>query len=151
MATWGELATAAPALAEEGSRLLDRDGIAMAQLATVRGDGLPRINPVWVRVVDDHLYVFVLKSHKRDDLEADGRYALHSHQDAAHVSDFSLRGRAHPVDDETVRSRVATAWYFEPDEAYRLFELSIEVALLGRRTSMDEMPRHEVWRAASPP
>jgi hypothetical protein len=96
--------------------------------------------------VDDRLYVFVRESHKRDDLEADGRYALHSHQDAAHVSDFSLRGRAQPIDDEAVRERIASAWYFEPDEAYRLFELSIEVAVLGRRSSADEMPKHEAWR-----
>lgn len=146
MATWAEFEAAAPDLAREGHELLDRDGIAQAQLATVRGTALPRINPVWVRVVDGRLYAFILKSHKRDDLEADGRYALHSHQDATHVSDFSIRGRVRPVDDEETRSAVARQWYFEPDEAYRLFEFPIAVAVLGRRSTGNDMPQHTSWR-----
>lgn len=149
LATWDDLAREAPDLAREGTELMNRDGILMAQLATVRGDDLPRINPIWIGIVNGRLYSFIRKSHKRDDLEADGRYALHSHQDAEHVSDFSMRGRARPVDDPGVVRAVTAAWYFEPDEAYRLFEFSIEVALLGRRASAQEMPRHASWRAAT--
>lgn len=151
MATWAELSAAAPELAQEGLELLYRDGIGQAQLATVRGDALPRINPVWIRIVDGGLYAFLRTSHKRDDLEADSRFALHSHQDREHVSDFSLRGRAAPVDDEAVRRAVTAQWYFEPDEAYRLFEFSIEVALIGRRASANEMPSHSSWRPTVTP
>jgi hypothetical protein len=52
MATWAQLATAAPELEETARRLLTRSGIGEGLLATVRGDAPPRINPVYAEVVD---------------------------------------------------------------------------------------------------
>ena len=61
---------------------------------TVRGAELPRVHPINVGVVDGGLYAFLLPSPKRTDLERDGRFALHTHQDPAAPDEFSIRGRA---------------------------------------------------------
>src|SRR5688500_7549339 len=81
MSTWADLRSGAPSLAETGMRLIRARGDGEALLATVRGDGSPRLHPVNVDVVDGRLYVFVGRSPKRTDLETDGRYALHTHVD----------------------------------------------------------------------
>ena len=150
MTTWADFEAAAPDLAGEGARLFHRGDIDEALLATVRGDDLPRIHPIWIRVVDGALYAFILKSAKRADLEEDGRFALHSHQDAAVPSEFSVRGRARLVEAQDVRDRVASEWYFEVDESYRLFAFDIEAAVLGLRNDADEWPpRYASWNAAA--
>jgi hypothetical protein len=152
MVSWVDLEAAAPDLAAEGRRLLYREGHGEALLATVRGaDTPPRIHPITVGIVSGRLYAFILRSAKRLDLEMDGRYALHTHQDPLVPNEFALRGRAQPIDDETVRSNVGADWWFTVDETYRLFEFSIESALLGARGSPDEWPpRYTSWTAPSP-
>lgn len=149
MVTWAEFETAAPDLAAEGRRLIHARGDGEALLATVRGDDLPRIHPVNVAMVDGRLYVFAIAtSAKRVDLDEDGRFALHTHQDPVAPSEIALRGRARRVDDEADRARVAAGWAFEVDDGYTLFELSVESALLGVRASVDEWPPHyTAWRA----
>ena len=149
MLSWADFSTAAPELAAEGERLFSRDGIGQALLATVRGDEPPRIHPIYLTIVGEGLYAFILRSPKRRDLERDGRFALHTHQDPAAPSEFSLRGRARLVADEAVRSAVAADWSFEVDETYELVEFKLESALLGRRDSADEWPpRYSSWTAA---
>jgi hypothetical protein len=149
MVTWAEFATAAPDIAAEGRRLIYARGDGEALLATIRGDDLPRIHPVNVAIVDGGLYVFVIAaSPKRLDLEEDGRFALHTHQDPAAPSEVALRGRARLVDDPGERARVGGGWAFEVDEGYTLFEFSIESALLGARPTADDWPpRYTSWRA----
>jgi hypothetical protein len=149
MVTWSGFATAAPAIATEARRLIEARGDGEALLATVRGDDLPRIHPVNVAIVDGSLYVFVIaRSPKRLDLERDGRFALHTHQDPAAPSEVALRGRARLVHDRAERASVAGGWAFEVDDDYTLFELSIESALLGSRATADEWPpRYTSWRA----
>jgi hypothetical protein len=151
MATWAEFEVAAPDLAAEGRRLLYRTGGGQAMLATVRGiDEPPRMNPITVAIVSRRLLAFILKSPKLVDLESDGRYALHSHHDPAAPSEFALRGRATPVADEAIRSAVAADWPFEVDETYRLFEFSIESALVGHRPTADDWPpKYTSWRSAA--
>ena len=148
MATWTAFATAAPDLAAGTRRLIHARGDGEALLATVRGDDPPRIHPVNVAIVGDGLYVFVIgRSPKRTDLEVDGRYALHTHQDPAAPSEAALRGRARPVTDPDVRARVASGWAFTVDDAYALFELDIETALLGVRPTADDWPPvYTSWR-----
>lgn len=148
MLTWADFKEGAPKVATEGERLFDRDGIGQALLATVRGDEAPRIHPIYLAIVDGRLYAFILRSSKLEDLERDGRFALHTHQDPAAPSEFSLRGRAVLIHDEAVRSAVAAGWSFEVDESYRLVEFRIESALLGSRTSADEWPpSYTSWAA----
>jgi pyridoxamine 5'-phosphate oxidase-like protein len=148
MATWAEFEAAEPELAAEGRRLLHRGGEGQAMLATVRGDDAPRMNPITIGIVGGRVYAFVLHSVKLLDLERDGRYALHSHHDPVAPSEFALRGRAHPVVDDGVRSAVAADWPFEVDETYRLFEFSIDTALVGARPTADDWPpRYSSWKA----
>lgn len=152
MVTWAELSNAAPDIAAEGRRLMYRGEDGEALLATVRGDEPPRIHPINVGILDDRLYAFIGRSPKQRDLRTDGRYALHTHQDPAVPREFVVRGRATLVEATDVRSAVAARWFFEPDESYDLFELSIESAVLGMRDSPDEWPpRYSSWSASAQP
>ena len=78
--SWRDFEAATPGLARDGRALLRRGDGEEGLLATVRGDGLPRINPVSIKIVGGRLLVFVLPSAKRADLAEDGRYALHAHR-----------------------------------------------------------------------
>ena len=145
--SWARFEADAPELAALVRDLLRRDGIDQAFLATVRGDEAPRIHPVYVGIVEGRLYTFA-SGVKRADLEQDGRYALHPHQDAAIPNEAALRGRARTVDDAAKRDLVAATWSFTPGAEFGLFELDIESALIGRRDSADEWPpRYTSWRA----
>jgi hypothetical protein len=146
--TWSDFEAAAPDLAAAGRALLqrrDRDG---GFLVSVRGDAPPRIHPVSVGLVSGGLYVFVLPSAKRTDLEEDGRFAFHAHLDPDVPGEFSIRGHAVRVDDAATRAAVAAVWPFEPDETYALFELRILTAVVGRRASADDWPpAYSTWSA----
>ena len=73
--------------------------------------------------------------------------AIKREQDRAAPSEFSVRGRAHLVEEDAVRSAVAAAWYFGVDETYHLFEFSIEAALLEARAP-GEWPTFHHWTPA---
>ena len=140
MTDWNDLAAGAPAIAGLGRELLERTGAGEGLLATIRGDAPPRIHPVNVGIVDGHLLTFVIVgSAKAGDLAADGRYALHAHQDPAVPHEFQVRGRATEVGGE-LRAAAAAGWPFEVDDGYTLYDLSIDHAILGRRASADDWP-----------
>lgn len=148
VATWADLARGAPSIAEAGRQVLYRSGEGAALLSTVRGDASPRIHPINVGVVEGGLYAFLLESAKRQDLAEDGRFALHGHQDATAPTEFSIRGRARLVEPGELRDRVAGGWFFRVDDTYWLFELGIEVAILGERDTADDWPpRYSRWMA----
>ena len=95
MSSWNEFAAAAPDLAAHGRRLFERYGAGEALLATVRGDATPRIHPINIAIVDGRLLGFlIVGSSKLADVAADGRYALHAHQDRAEPHEFLVRGHA---------------------------------------------------------
>lgn len=144
-AAWSELELGAPTLASRGRELLYRNGDGEALIATVRDDSLPRIHPVNVGIVDGRLWVFIIsRSPKARDLGSDGRYSLHAHMDPAAPDEFEVRGRAAVVESED-RAAVAGEWYFEIDDGYQLFELSIESALLGLRGPDEWPPRYQTF------
>jgi len=145
-ASWRDLEAEAPRIAAAGAALLDRANGA-ALLATVRGQAPPRLHPVTVGIVDGGLYVFVLDSAKRRDLEEDGRFALHSHQDPAAPDELSVRGRARLISPGELRDRVGAGWFFAADDSYWLFELRIESAILGERAADEWPPRYTRWSA----
>jgi hypothetical protein len=147
MVTWTEFEEAAPELAAQGRRLLHQRGDGEALLATVRGDAAPRIHSINVDVIGPGLYAFLLPSAKRSDLEQDGRYALHTHQDPAAPDEFSVRGHARIVDDLEMRARVADMWPFVPDDSYLLVEFDIDHAILGLRGAEEWPPRYRRWNA----
>ena len=152
MTTWNDLAAGGPAIAAAGRQLIERSGIGEGLLATVRGDAPPRIHPVHVRIVDGRLLTFVIVgSAKAGDLAADGRYALHAHQDPAVPHEFLVRGRATAVGDADLRAAAAAEWSFEVDDGYTLYELSIDHAVLGERPTADDWPPvYTSWRAGTP-
>jgi len=148
MLTWGEFAAAAPTIAEAGRRLLYRDEKGAGLLSTVRGDGLPRIHPISVAIVEDRLVAVLLPSAKTTDLLEDGRYALHAEHDPAVPHEFVVRGRAHRIDDSATRARFTANWYFGVADEESLFEFLIEHAVLGQRADARDWPPHySSWRS----
>jgi len=148
MGSWSEFDAAAPELAAKGRRLFERTGHGSALLATVRDDLPPRINPISLAVVDGHLVAYlIVGSAKLADLEADGRYALHAHQDPAEPHEFLVRGRAHLVTDADIAATAAAGWFFTVDDGYRLYEFSIDQAVFGERADPDDWPPvYTSWR-----
>src|SRR5512143_467575 len=119
MASWSEFEASDPDMAARGRALLFRSGAGEGFLTTIRGAGLPRTHPVNVGIVDGRLLTFVQgASAKARDLEADGRYSLHAHQDPAEPHEFLLRGRAIVVADAASRARAAETWPFTPSDDY---------------------------------
>jgi hypothetical protein len=92
MTTLGRVCRGRTKAAERGRQLLHRTATGEALLATVRRDGLPQIHPIYVGVMDGRLLAFIGRSSKAIDLDEDGRYALHAHQDPAAPHEFMLRG-----------------------------------------------------------
>ena len=110
MATWADLRRARPELAAAGERLLSPNGDSIAFLATVRGDGGPRLHPVMPVLAAGRLHVFVVDlSPKYADLKRDGRFALHALPPAHGGEEFYVTGRAEVVEDAARRALVTTA------------------------------------------
>ncbi len=139
-ASWSSLESAAPELAASGRSLIYRGDAGEVLLVTVRDDQPPRIHPINAGIVGGALVAFLLPGAKTRDLELDGRYAMHTHQDPAAPSEFSVRGRARSVADPSVRAAAAAVWPFDVDDTYTLFEFDIETALLGSRPTADDWP-----------
>jgi general stress protein 26 len=150
MESWEAFARAEPDQAARGRKLLYQRGDGEAFLTTVAANGTPRIHPLNVGVRDGRLLVFVqAHSAKARDLESNQHYALHAHQDAEHPHEFMVRGQARLVTDPALRAAAAADWFYTVSEAYPLYELLIEHALLGEReTASDWPPRYRSWRSA---
>ena len=147
MESWRAFAAAEPEVAGKGRGLLYQRGDGEGFLATVAGNGTPRIHPLNVGVVDGRLLVFVQDfSAKARDLAANPRYALHAHQDPAAPDEFLVRGQARLVTDPDVRAAAASNWFFTVSDGYPLYELLIEHALLGERRPDEWPPRYRSWR-----
>lgn len=132
MASWSEFAADEPRLADAIRALLQQYGPGLGYLATVRADGGPRVHPVAPVITDEGLFCFLVDSPKRRDLERDGRYALHSFPPEHSDDEAYLAGRARPVTDEARIARLADSVRAAPEVDWRLFEFSVEVAMLAR-------------------
>jgi Pyridoxamine 5'-phosphate oxidase len=133
MASWSAFAADEPRLAAEIRLLLQQYGPGFGYLATVRADGGPRVHPVSPVITDDGLYCFVIDSPKRRDLERDGRYALHSFPPEECDDEAYVAGRARPVTDPATLATVARLGRAAPQVDWRLFEFTVDVAMLTRR------------------
>lgn len=140
MASWSEFAAAEPTLAAAIRALLQQYGPGMGYLATVRSDGGPRVHPVSPVIAADGLYCFVVDSPKRRDLERDGRYALHSYPPEESDDEAYVAGRAMPVTDPAVIGRLADALRASPDVDWRLYEFTVESAMLRRHGPSGALP-----------
>jgi hypothetical protein len=148
---WGAFAAAAPDLAATTRRLLRRGDTDEGLLATVRGDALPRVNPVIVGFVGDRLVTVALeRSAKLRDLRDDGRFALHAHQDPAVPDEVMIRGRAVELTGGE-RAAAIAGWAFGVGDADGVFELRIARVTLGERPDADTWPPvYRSWRAGDP-
>ena len=148
--SWDAFAAAEPDLAATARRLLRRGATDEGLLATVRGDALPRINPVIVGFVGDRLVTVVLdKSAKLRELRDDGRFALHAHQDPAVPNEVVIRGRAVELTGDE-RAQAIAGWAFDVAEADGVFDLRPAQVTLGERADADAWPPvYRSWRARS--
>jgi hypothetical protein len=146
---WSDFAAAEPQMAEQGHALIYRRGDGEGLFVTVAGEGLPRVHPINVGVVDGRLVAFIQdKSAKAKDLEADGRYALHAVYDPTQPHEFLVRGRAQRITDSAVRDIMAKDWFFTVSDAYPLYELMVKHVVLGERATADDWPpKYRFWRA----
>ncbi|MGV9210521.1 pyridoxamine 5'-phosphate oxidase family protein [Micromonospora sp. RB23] len=133
MASWSDFAADEPRLADGIRVLLQQYGPGFGYLATVRADGGPRVHPVSPVITDEGLFCFIIDSPKRRDLERDGRYALHSFPPEESDDEAYVAGHAWPVTDPVRVARLAQSARAEPRVDWRLFEFTVDVAMLTRR------------------
>jgi hypothetical protein len=147
---WEAFEAAAPELARAGHTLLDQYGPGLADLATLRADGAPRLHPVCPVVACGGLYVFVgNQTPKVHDLRRDGRFAMHTYGSPDVDDEFMVAGTARVAEDDGVRepvyeAYVATGAFTENDT---LFEFMIERVLhakYGPRPSWP--PEYTRWQ-----
>jgi pyridoxamine 5'-phosphate oxidase-like protein len=128
---WSELERRQPGLAALGRRRLLEPGVVL--VATIRGDGTPRISPVEPFVLDGVLWLSMLwQSRKAADLLRDPRVLVHSvvtSRDGGE-GEFKIRGTAHAERDPDRWRRYAAAvaaslgWSPEPGR-FHLFAVGI--------------------------
>jgi Pyridoxamine 5'-phosphate oxidase len=105
-------------------------------LGTVRKDGGPRVNPVEAHLVEGELtHALMPRSVKALDLLRDPRAYLHTpvlDAELGRPGEFKLRGRAVPVEDETlrdaIRDDVERSGGWRPPVDWRFFRFEIESA-----------------------
>jgi hypothetical protein len=148
MASWSEFVAAQPRLAAAIRALVHHYGPGLGYLATVRRDGGPRVHPVSPVITEHGLYCFIIDSPKRSDLDRDGRYALHSFPPEDTDEEAYVSGRASRVNDASVVARLADSFRAEPLVDWRLYEFTVEVAMLARRQRGGGPDRavYEIWR-----
>jgi hypothetical protein len=141
MATWSHFVTAVPHLAAQVHAFFAPFGQSLGYLATVRPDGGPRVHPVMPLFTEHGLFCFVVASPKRRDLERDRRYALHALPGECGDDEAYVTGTADPVTDRSRVEELAETFRAAPDRDWRLFELHIDVAMVGRAGLA-----YEIWR-----
>jgi hypothetical protein len=128
MVSWGEFAQEAPELATFGA---DRLSVSPAYLATVRGDGSPRVHPISPIIGSGRLFVFMEpNSPKGRDLRERGSFALHNGVPDTFGTggEFIVIGDGAVVDDPAARSIATDHAGYAPEDRYVLFELTIDEA-----------------------
>jgi hypothetical protein len=145
MASWSQFVADEPRLAAAITELIQQYGPGLGYLATVRADGGPRVHPVSPVITDAGLFCFVIDSPKRRDLERDGRYALHSFPPEDSDDEAYLAGRARPVTDRERVEQLADRVRAAPQVDWRLFEFTVEVAMLARHGGGGATPFGGGW------
>jgi hypothetical protein len=152
--TWEEFAAERPDLAEAGRDLMYQFGVGLAFLSTVRRDGGPRLHPFCPVLIEGRLVAHIIPSQKRDDLDRDPRYALHSFATPDNEDAFYVTGQARRVADAELAGRAAVQ--FQAERGYEsepegfsggiFYEFLIGRCLVTRTTGRDDWhPRHSVW------
>ncbi len=148
MLMWQAFETEAPELASFGRERIDRR---VSFMATLRGDGGPRVHPVTPWIVEGHLYVrMYTTSPKVADLERDPRFALHSmmDNDDGVGGEFALHGRATRVSDAgTIAAAYAPIGEFT-ERPLALLELGVDDVVITEYRGEDIERRR--WSARRP-
>jgi Pyridoxamine 5'-phosphate oxidase len=128
---WSELEHRQPALAGLGRRRLLEPGVVL--VATIRGDGTPRVSPVEPYVLEGALWLSMLwHSRKAADLLRDPRILVHSiitSRDGGE-GEFKIRGTARAEGSPDMQARYAAAvsaslgWTPEPGR-FHLFAVTL--------------------------
>jgi len=131
---WADFRMAAPELAEEAGKLLERTGVLL--VGTIRKDGSPRISPVEPLFAGDELYLGMMpRSLKAQDLLRDPRCTVHNviSDRMAAEGEFKLHSRARNVEDAGERRlycdglKAKIGWSPEGME-FHLFAINVESA-----------------------
>ena len=153
MLSWRPFTLAAPAIADAGIRLLEKNEVAF--LATVSRTGRPRIHPFVPKIVDGRLLAFIMDSSpKFRDLRDNGNYSMHT-LPGAEDEEFFISGKAQEIDPaDELRAQAITAMGFVTtvDEHEVLFELFIDRALTTRWLNFgtaDHRPERAMWTTHS--
>jgi hypothetical protein len=147
VASWSEFSRTAPALAGAIRGTLHQYGPGLAYLATVGPGGAPRLHPVSPAVTDDGLFVCVLDTPKRHDLQRDGRFALHAFPPEDCDDEACVRGQARLVTDPLLIRRVAAAMNATAEVDWWLFELDVQTAIFVSRPDGRGPAVRQVWHA----
>ncbi len=157
VATWGEVRSQRPDLADAAQELLYQFGVGLAFLGTVRPDGGPRLHPICPLLTDDRLVAFLVPSPKRADLRRDPRYVLHSFPGPENEDAVYLAGVARHHGDAALRARLVDQYVAERSplgidpaslDNQALFEFDVETCLVTRtRGHGDPDPHHTIWHA----
>jgi hypothetical protein len=122
MPGWNDFEAAAPELAAEVRARLDAH--THKTLATIRGDGSPRISGTETSFRDGELWIGSMwQARKATDLQRDPRFALHSGSDEPSdwKGDAKLSGRVEEITDpDRVRELNGEAGASGPSHAFRL-------------------------------
>jgi hypothetical protein len=150
VATWAEFERLEPDLAMRGRGVLYASGSGFGFLATTRPDGSPRIHPISVAVGKGGMFITLIPSPKAQDLQRDGRFALHSVPTAAVSDEFAVTGRAIRVDDPGRRADIQEISENTIRDIDVVFELELETALLGLLLPPDYWPpQYSRWREST--
>jgi hypothetical protein len=139
MARWSEIEAQAPDLAALARRFFD--AFTHKTIATVRGDGSPRISGTELDFSDGDAWVGSMwEARKALDLRRDPRFALHSGSadPPGWDGDAKIAGRALEVDDPGVKARRNHA--DEQTGPWHLFRLDIaELVVVGLNDARDKL------------
>lgn len=146
MLSWEQFEKAAPEMASFGlSRMAER----VMYLGTVRKDGTPGSTPSprsSAPGTSSHSCIRLPKGH---DLQRNGRYAIHSLVKDWNGSDgeFSITGKARPVEDEKTREIAAQGSPCAPKGEYVCFEFLVEECLTTHY--VDGNPQYARWKESA--
>ena len=158
MARWQDLVDAEPAFAEEVRARFDAQKHKL--LATLRKDGSPRISGIETTFAEGDLWLGMMPgSRKAQDLQRDGRFALHTSSvdpsegdESSWTGDAKLSGRAIEERDPQVRRRIlgeAGGGGSEPGDV-PVFRLDIADVVLTRVGTPADHLLIQFWRPGRP-
>ncbi len=129
MLSWGELQLAAPDIAEFGRQRLDGK---VAYLATLRGNGDPRVHPVTAFLSTTRCFIFAEpESSKVRDLSRNSKFHLHcAMSDSSGSSgEFQMSGSVVEVRESGFRAEAEANCPFRPSVRSILYELKLHEAV----------------------